>query len=133
MNVIEKLTPLWCKAWKGTDISLEIVRFEERGDVVVAVARTVVFEDGLIRDIKEQEVSFGDAADYDDDERDGAAAAAFDVVAGAVVGGMTRQTFELLMPADLVCGDLAGLGNCEAQAQFEKALKTKKRLGRWLV
>ena len=149
-DVVARLRAAWLHHWRpdpadgagpdGACVSLEIVDLcvRDHGDAprVFITARVLGWDDkGALCDVKEQEVYFGALDDYDDAARDAAAAAAYGAVIVEVLGhlrGSMVTMAEGLMPADLVCGDLAGLGNCEAQPQFERALRTKKRLGRFL-
>lgn len=127
--LVARLKTLWTISLHGTDVGFEVVDVVERDGHLIVVARTVIWENGSLRDVREQECFFGSLDDYDDDARNVAMAEAFAAVAGEVVAAATPTSFEALMPDDIACGDLAALGNCETRPQFEKALRTKKRLG----
>lgn len=127
---LKALKELWTSSFSGPAVALELLEFTAREGNVFVVARTITRDaDGSIRDVREQECFMGALADYDDDARNAAMAEAFAAVAQEVVDTCSAERWETVMPADVMPRDLAGLGNCETRAQFEKALRTKKRLG----
>ncbi len=133
------LHELWVRSFSGDGalFRLEGVAVDDRDGKVIFTVRSILWEerDGgelSIRDVKEQECFLGDADDFDDEARNAAAAAAFDVVFAEVSLALSDDDRDASMPADFVPRDLLSLGNCETRQQFEKALRTKKRLGRFL-
>lgn len=130
---LARLRALWVCSFSGAAVALEVVEVNAREEMLFATVRTIGKDaDGSIRDVREQECCLGALDDYDDDVRNVAMVEAFALVAAEVVAGSSAASWESVMPADLMPRDLARLGNCETRAQFEKALRTKKRLGRWL-
>lgn len=134
MTVVDDLKALLCHDLRpaGSMAMFSGVDVQVRDGALVFKARILSFDDNGARDIKEQDCSFGDVADYDDDARNRALCAAFAVVVTEALTAMTPGAFEVLMPVDFVPKDLATLGNCETQADFEKALRAQKRLGKHL-
>ena len=131
-QLLARLGSLWTRTVRRGDFSLEVIDIVERDDRLFATVRTILWSGDHIEDVREQEAFFGTAEDYDVDARNVAMVEAWLVVVGDVFAAMTVEAFNQLMPADFVFGDLAGLGNCETAPQFEKALRTKKRLGAYL-
>ncbi|MDP2344140.1 MAG: hypothetical protein Q8O67_24495 [Deltaproteobacteria bacterium] len=136
VDVVEQLKPILCQGVRppGSCGMFSGVELIDREGSLIFTVQTIVFDEGgSITDVREQECFFGKIADYDDDARNLALAEALIVVVGEAVAALKVDDWQLVMPVDLVPRDLVTLGNCDTQAQFEKALRTKKRLGKYLV
>ena len=105
------------------------------GPAAVAIIRTLVWDIDpdtkarSLRDLKEQEVHMGWPVFYDDEQR----VAAFFAALGVMVDELGRKgSFDELMPSDVMCTDALGLERAKTQADFEVALRAKRRLGKYL-
>lgn len=89
--------------------------------------RLVIYENGSVRDIKEQDVFVG-ALDPSQ-ERLGAFIEGF----RAAFAKLDIARLDTAMPHDLVHFDVLGQKRASTAADFEKALLTKKRLGPYVA
>ena len=101
----------------------------------IAIVRLIVWDVGeelmSVRDMKEQELTMGAPALYEDEAR----VANFFAALGDVIGELANggvETFEGLMPYDLMCTSPLKLKRARTRDDFVGALWAKSRLGQYL-
>ena len=116
-----------CMPAKGGDAMLDYVDAEVRGDIVVVTLRLFTYEDGAVRDIKEQQVVFAPSATPLD--RFTAYAQAWSAALARVFFARDRAAFDTVMPHDLVFTSVLALKKAHTVDDFARALAQKSRLG----
>lgn len=135
LQTLEELFPVGSETFRLEFVPDVEVRERDNGETVaLGVFRTISWDrdpssgERMIRDVKEQQVYLGWPALYRDRERVAAYLQALEQALIEIPDGALEE----LMPADLIHCEVLELRKAKTSEDFAKALRAKKRLGRWL-